>query len=63
MGIDLDLYMENETYRNIVNQNFDEITVGYHMKHGAMVNSNGQLKFTKVDGLIDKLKEVKSNVL
>ncbi|HOS49438.1 MAG TPA: hypothetical protein PLG57_12405, partial [Bacteroidia bacterium] len=26
IGIDLDLYMENETYRNIVNQNFDEIT-------------------------------------
>ncbi|MBP7179519.1 MAG: endo-1,4-beta-xylanase [Dysgonomonadaceae bacterium] len=62
IGIDLDLYMENETYRNIVNQNFDEITVGYHMKHGAMVNSNGQLNFTKVDGLIDKLKEANLSV-
>ena len=62
IGIDLDLYMENETYRNIVNQNFDEITVGYHMKHGAMVNSNGQLNFTKVDGLINKLKEANLSV-
>lgn len=62
VGIDLNLYMENETYRNIVNQNFDEITVGYHMKHGAMVNSNGQLNFTRVDALIEKLKEVNLSV-
>lgn len=62
VGIDLNLYMENETYRNIVNQNFDEITVGYHMKHGAMVNSNGQLNFTRVDALIERLKEANLSV-
>ncbi len=62
IGIDLTMYMENETYRNIVNQNFDEITVGYHMKHGAMVNSNGQLNFTRVDALIERLKEANLSV-
>jgi hypothetical protein len=57
VGIDLSLYMNNETYRNIVNTNFDEITVGYDMKHGAMVNGQGELNFTKIDALIAKLKE------
>jgi GH35 family endo-1,4-beta-xylanase len=55
VGIDLSLYMTNETYRNTVNANFDEITVGYDMKHGAIVNSKGELNFTKVDDLIERL--------
>jgi GH35 family endo-1,4-beta-xylanase len=57
VGIDLNMYMTNETYSNVVNQNFDEITVGYDMKHGAMVNGQGNINFTKVDALISKLKE------
>jgi GH35 family endo-1,4-beta-xylanase len=55
-GIDLSLYLNDETYRNIVNQNFDEITVGYDMKHGAMVNGQGEINFTRVDALIEQLK-------
>ncbi len=55
VGIDLNLYLNDETYRNIANENFDEITVGYHMKHGAMVNAQGGLNFTQVDQLIGKL--------
>ena len=55
VGIDLTMYMENETYRNIINANFDQITIGYDMKHGAMVNSNGVINYTKVDALIAKL--------
>lgn len=56
-GIGLDLYMDDEAYRNIVNENFDEITVGYDMKHAAMVNAKGELGFAKVDALMAKLKE------
>lgn len=57
VGIGLTEYMENEAYRNIVNENFDEITIGYDMKHGAMVNSGGQINFAKVDAMIAKLAE------
>jgi GH35 family endo-1,4-beta-xylanase len=57
VGIDLTLYMNDETYRNIVNENFDEITVGYHMKHGAMVNAQGDLNFDPVDKLMERLQE------
>jgi endo-1,4-beta-xylanase len=57
VGIGLDLYMENETYRNLVNENFDEIAVGYNMKHAAMVKSDGSLNFEPVDALMAKLQE------
>ncbi|KAA6339772.1 Endo-beta-1 4-xylanase Xyn10C [termite gut metagenome] len=52
MGVDLTLYMEDEDYRNTVNENFDVLTVGYHMKHGAMVSGNGNLNFTRVDNFL-----------
>jgi endo-1,4-beta-xylanase len=55
-GIGIDLYMNNETYRKIVNENFDEVTPGYEMKHGAMVNSKGEINFTTVDAFITKTK-------
>lgn len=55
VGIDFSLYTNNETYRNIVNNNFDEITAGYEMKHSAMVNSKGELNFGSVDAVIGSL--------
>lgn len=55
-GIGLDLYMTNDAYRKLTNENFDEVTVGYEMKHGPMVKSNGDINFTKVDAFIAKVK-------
>jgi endo-1,4-beta-xylanase len=55
-GIGLDLYMTNDTYRKLTNENFDEVTVGYEMKHGPMVKANGDIDFTKVDAFIAKVK-------
>lgn len=55
-GIDVNLYMTDPAYQKIVNDNFDEVTAGYDMKHGAMVNSKGVLNFTKVDAFIAKTK-------
>jgi hypothetical protein len=52
LGIDLTLYMDDEKIRNIANENFDVLTVGYHMKHGAMVSGNGSLNFTRVDNFL-----------
>ena len=42
-GIGADLYMSDAAYRKIVNENFDEVTPGYAMKHGAMVNAKGEI--------------------
>jgi endo-1,4-beta-xylanase len=56
-GIGLDLYMNNEVYRNTVNENFDEVTIGYEMKHAPMVSATGAINFSKVDAFIAKTKE------
>ncbi|MGE4288663.1 MAG: endo-1,4-beta-xylanase [Salinivirgaceae bacterium] len=57
VGIGLDLYMNDETYQKIANENFDDVTVGYAMKHGPMVNANGEINFNAVDAFIAKTKE------
>lgn len=58
VGVDLATYMDdkNEKYIKIVNENFDEVVIGYDMKHGAMVNSKGEINFTRVDAFIEKAK-------
>lgn len=55
-GIILDLYLSDETYRTIVNENFDDVTVGYAMKHGAIVNAQGEINFSAVDDFIELTK-------
>ena len=56
-GVGVDLYLNNEAYRNLANENFDDVTAGYAMKHGPMVTSDGSLNFTTVDAFIAKTKE------
>ncbi len=51
-GIGMDLYMDLGTYHSLAVQNFDEVTVGYAMKHAAMVNSSGEIVFDDVDDFI-----------
>lgn len=58
VGVGLDLYMEDEAYRKIVEENFDQITIGYNMKHGPMVNSKGELNFKPIDELFTRLQSV-----
>lgn len=57
VGIILDLYMNDENYRSIVNENFDEVTLGYAMKHGAMVNAEGEINFDPIDAFIAQTNE------
>lgn len=56
-GIGTDLYMSDAAYRKIVNDNFDEVTPGYAMKHGAMVNAKGEINFTTIDAFIAETKK------
>ncbi|MCL2097380.1 MAG: endo-1,4-beta-xylanase [Bacteroidales bacterium] len=51
-GIDLSDYTSKTDYREMVNRNFNSITVGYDMKHGAMVGGSGALNFVRVDNFI-----------
>lgn len=56
-GIGVSLYLEDETYRSIVNANFDEVVPGYEMKHGPMVKSNGSIDFTTMDKFVTETKK------
>ncbi|CAD0008984.1 endo-1,4-beta-xylanase [Flavobacterium chungangense] len=56
-GIGVSLYLEDGTYRSIVNANFDEVVPGYEMKHGAMVKSNGSIDFTTMDKFVTETKK------
>ena len=54
-GIDFNLYMTDEAYRNIVNENFDQVTAGNEMKQSSLMNNNGELNFTRIDDQLAEL--------
>lgn len=40
-------------YSAVAKRDFDAVTFGYEMKHGAIVQDNGTLNFTKADALVN----------
>lgn len=45
-------YINKGVNYRMINSNFDEITLGYEMKHGAVVDSDGELQLTEVNELL-----------
>jgi endo-1,4-beta-xylanase len=62
IGMGLDEYLSNPFYKKIVNDNFQQVTVGYAMKHGPMVGSTGALNYLMVDSLMRVLTRNNINV-
>ncbi len=56
-GVGLTEYVSGGVYGQLVNANFNEITIGYAMKHAAVVKSDGSLDFTNIDNLFAKTNE------
>jgi GH35 family endo-1,4-beta-xylanase len=54
-GINFNLYTTDETYRNLVNQNFDEITPSNELKQDALMKNDGTLDFSRADVFINDL--------
>lgn len=52
-GVSLQSYVSKGVMYRLINSNFDEITLGYEMKHGAVVQNNGTLALTNVNNLLD----------
>lgn len=50
-GMSLSEYTAKGVTYRMLNNNFDEVTLGYEMKHGAIVQSNGSLALTNVSNL------------
>ena len=55
VGVGLDYtYMKNDaSYASIVKTEFDNVTFGYLMKHGAIVKDDGTFNYTSTDELVN----------
>ncbi|GAA4917832.1 endo-1,4-beta-xylanase [Mucilaginibacter defluvii] len=51
-AVSMNDYVSKGLMYRLVNSNFDEITLGYEMKHGAVVQANGELALTPVTNLV-----------
>ncbi|WP_281225590.1 endo-1,4-beta-xylanase [Flavobacterium aquiphilum] len=61
-GISLNDYVTKSLMYRLVNKNFDEITLGYEMKHGAIVQADGSLALDNVNKLLTTAKEANVSV-
>lgn len=56
-ALSLPEYVNKSVKYRLVNRNFDEIVMGYEMKHGAVVQSDGSLALDNVSKLLHVAKE------
>jgi GH35 family endo-1,4-beta-xylanase len=52
LGIGADMYLSNDTYKALVDENFTGITLGNAMKYGVVCSNSGSLDFTTIDQVI-----------
>ncbi len=57
VGISASLYGGDDAYTQLTNENFDDVTIGYAMKHGPMVKGDGSIDFSTIDAFLAKTKE------
>ena len=55
VGVNYDSIMADGEYANTVLSQFSNITAGYNMKHGAIVQANGSYNFSKADAMVNKV--------
>ncbi|MCX8019196.1 MAG: endo-1,4-beta-xylanase [Chitinophagaceae bacterium] len=46
-------FLNDQNYANIAKRDFDEVVFEYQMKHGAIVQDNGNFNFTNTDALVN----------
>ena len=51
VGIDFNLYMTDEAYRNIINENFNEVVAGNEMKQSSLLDATGALDTKRLERL------------
>lgn len=61
-GVNLSDYVKKGIVFQLINSNFDEIAIGYQMKHGAVVKDNGTIDLANVLQLIEVAKEAGTSV-
>lgn len=61
-GASLSDYNSKGLMYRMVNANYDEMTMGYEMKHGAVVQSDGSLVVSNIQTLIDNAKAAGTSI-
>lgn len=56
-GVSVDGFNEQGLIYSHISSNFDEMTAGWEMKHGAIVQSNGSIDLGRVENFVSKAKE------
>ena len=62
LGMSLSDYVNKNVMYRLANRNFDEITLGYEMKHGAIVKADGSLSLDNVNKLLETAQEANVSV-
>lgn len=62
VGISLSDYVNKSVEYRLVNKNFDEVSCGYEMKHGAIVQADGSLALDNVNKLLKVAQEANVSV-
>jgi len=62
VALGLQEYIDKTVKYRLANSNFDEIALGYEMKHGAVVQADGSLALDKVKTLLDVADKAKTSV-
>lgn len=57
VAINIDDYLNKGVMYRLVNRNFEEMVIGYEMKHASIVKADGTLELAKVERLINAAKE------
>jgi GH35 family endo-1,4-beta-xylanase len=52
LGIGADMYLSNDQYKALVDENFTGITLGNAMKFGVVCSASGKLDFSTIDNVI-----------
>jgi GH35 family endo-1,4-beta-xylanase len=55
LGMGADMYLSNDQYKAIVDENFTGVTLGNAMKFGVLCSNSGALNYTTVDNLVASL--------
>ncbi|MGL4519785.1 MAG: endo-1,4-beta-xylanase [Phocaeicola sp.] len=54
-GIGADLYISDEQFKQVADENYQMFTTGNAMKHSSVVNNRGELVFTTIDAFFEAI--------
>ncbi|MDR1370406.1 MAG: endo-1,4-beta-xylanase, partial [Dysgonamonadaceae bacterium] len=62
IGVGLSEYTNSVIAHKLIIDNFDEITLGWEMKHGAVVQADGSLDFSNLDKLFEEIPQAGTSI-